>query len=223
MSSSTGTKVTSTSANPKHENPGIVTSDSLAGESLNAGGAFAADSDARGAMAQPSASTTTNNTETSGATTLEAAPSAAARGGAQEEGGSERKLGGGNGSGSAAGGSTTYTSFATGGSLGGTSGGSSSTTGGGSDENTAPNSGSTTSSSNTGSDSTKPKGENITEGGFSSEDPNASFTTDIGGQNDPGRAALGKMAAAPAAGGAGPRQDGVSGDGQYDALDEASA
>lgn len=36
---------------------------------------------------------------------------------------------------------------------------------------------------------TKPKGNNITEGGFDSNAPNASFNTDIGSRNDPGRAA----------------------------------
>ena len=39
-------------------------------------------------------------------------------------------------------------------------------------------------------DSLKPKGKNIQEGGFDSSAPNASFTTDIGGKNDPGRVAL---------------------------------
>lgn len=35
----------------------------------------------------------------------------------------------------------------------------------------------------------KPKGKNIKEGGFDSNDPNASFGTDIGSKNDPGRKA----------------------------------
>lgn len=40
----------------------------------------------------------------------------------------------------------------------------------------------------------KPKGRNLQEGGFSSEDaPNASFSTDIGGEGDPGRVAEGRF------------------------------
>ena len=66
-------------AEPKNENPGVVTSDSLAGESIKSGGSFAANSDARGVMDQPSSSTNTNNTDMSGATTLDAAPNADAR------------------------------------------------------------------------------------------------------------------------------------------------
>lgn len=39
----------------------------------------------------------------------------------------------------------------------------------------------------------KPKGKNLTEGGFSSDTPNASFGTKIGGGGDPGRVALGEF------------------------------
>lgn len=39
--------------------------------------------------------------------------------------------------------------------------------------------------------STKPKGKNLREGGFDPNDPNASFTSDIGSRNDPGRGAEG--------------------------------
>ena len=68
----------------------------------------------------------------------------------------------------------------------------------------------------------KPHGKNITEGGFDSEDSkNASFTTDIGGKNDPGRAATEQFQTsnATSAGGKGPRQHEVTGDGQYDVLE----
>jgi len=73
----------------------------------------------------------------------------------------------------------------------------------------------------------KPHGENIQEGGFDSGAPNASFNTDIGGKNDPGRAALQglqkKDAQAGGDVGAGPRQSGVSNDGQFDRLGDADA
>lgn len=55
----------------------------------------------------------------------------------------------------------------------------------------------------------KPHGKNITEGGFeANDDNNASFTSDIGGKDDPGRKAVGdfqKMTQS-ASGGTGPRQ-----------------
>ena len=71
----------------------------------------------------------------------------------------------------------------------------------------------------------KPKGKNITEGGFDSNpDNNASFTSDIGDENDPGRAAENKfqrqtMESGADAGGSGPRQKELTKDGQYDVLE----
>ena len=69
----------------------------------------------------------------------------------------------------------------------------------------------------------KPKGKNITEGGFD-DDPsnNASFTSDIGTEDDPGRKAEVDMQkkAQSASGGTGPRQAPGESDGsQYDVLD----
>lgn len=71
----------------------------------------------------------------------------------------------------------------------------------------------------------KPHGKNITEGGFDSDpSKNASFTSDIGGKDDPGRAAENQFQrqtlesgndAAPGV----PRQKGVSDDGQFDVLE----
>ena len=189
-----------------------MTSDSLAGESIEGGGSFGANSDARGPMSQKSAGTTANNTDTSGATTLDAAPSADAR--EAQEGWSEsasmnagQSLGGSGGSGGNSG-SGTAQSYA------GAAGGSSSIGGGSSGSENVPPTG-----------SGQPKGANIAEGGFSSNDPNASFETDIGGKNDPGRAALGAMEAGntPSAGGTGPRQEQVTNDGQFDSLGETSA
>jgi len=70
----------------------------------------------------------------------------------------------------------------------------------------------------------KPHGKNITEGGFD-DDPskNASFNSDIGTEQDPGRAAVGDMQkkAQSASGPTGPRQ-GVPDEGQqggYGVLD----
>lgn len=107
------------------------------------------------------------------------------------------------------------------GAAGGSSGGST----GGSSAGSAPNYVNNPASSM--GDDFKPKGQNISEGGFDSGAPNASFNSDIGGKNDPGRAALQGLQRADAqAGGdagAGPRQSGVTNDGQFDALKDAEA
>jgi hypothetical protein len=67
-----------------------------------------------------------------------------------------------------------------------------------------------------------PKGKNLTEGGFESDDSkNASFNSDIGSKNDPGRLAELKMQKqnADAAGdSAMPRQKDIKGDNAFDAL-----
>jgi len=52
------------------------------------------------------------------------------------------------------------------------------------------------------SENQKPKGANITEGGFDSSAPNASFNGDVGGKNDPGRLAETAMARSAAESGA---------------------
>ena len=69
----------------------------------------------------------------------------------------------------------------------------------------------------------KPKGANLTEGGFDSDDAhNASFNTEIGSKDDPGRLAELKFERARAVSardaGHGPRQKEVTNDGQYDVL-----
>ena len=66
----------------------------------------------------------------------------------------------------------------------------------------------------------KPKGKDITEGGFESDDKkNASFTSEIGSKNDPGRLAELKMEKDNAdSGGRVPKQKGMTGDNQFDAL-----
>jgi hypothetical protein len=76
-------------------------------------------------------------------------------------------------------------------------------------------------------DGGRPKGSNLMEGGFDSDDAkNASFNNEIGTKMDPGRLAEQKMtrenadAAGDAAGDAAmPRQKGVSGDNTFDALE----
>jgi hypothetical protein len=178
--------------NPKNENPGIVTSDSLAADSIQEGGSFAANSDARGPHPQPSHSTNTNTTDTSNATRLDAAPDAEARQ-ASEEWSENAQLNAGN---ALSGKGPTY--------------------------NTATGSGDGAPTATAGNTAPQPKGKNIQEGGFDSDAPNASYTTDIGGKDDPGRVAL-QRADVPVAGGAGPRESEISGDGQFDSLKDASA
>lgn len=168
---------------PKNENPGVVTSDSLAAESINEGGSFAANSDSRGPGAQPSASTTTNTTDTSNAYQLDPANSR-----------SERADGIDRDNGSAA--------F------------------GGPGVNFAVGSGPSTVGS-TFKNQPKPKGSNLQEGGeITGDEPNASFNNDIGGKNDPGRAALNKIEAdnANVAGAGGVRTGALDSNTPYDAL-----
>lgn len=65
----------------------------------------------------------------------------------------------------------------------------------------------------------KPKGKNLTEG-IDDDGKNASFSTDIGGENDPGRAAEQKFERSNASAGfeEGPRQKKLDGAGTYDVL-----
>lgn len=221
MASSHGTKVTTdpeTLNNPKNENPGVVTSDSLAAESIQEGGSFAANSDSRGPSDQPSYSTTANNTDTSNATRLDPAPDAEARL-ASEAWDETAQLNAGSRLGKSAGIGPTYNTPS-----GGDQGGFNDVTnqqdyGSG---NAAPAPGYVAAS---GDFNAQPKGKNLQEGGFDSDAPNASFTTDIGGKKDPGRVGLQNIEDnnAPFAGGAGPRESQITDDGQYDNLKDASA
>lgn len=202
----------------------MVTSDSLGAESIQEGGSFAANSDSRGPSAQPSYSTTSNTTDVSGATRLDPAPDAEARQ-ASEEWSESAQMNAGAGLGKESGVGPT---FNTGGTLGGASGGVSDTTNQSSSYDTgnaAPAPGAQDHPAPVMGDDFKPKGKNITEGGFDSDAPNASFNTDIGGKDDPGRVALEQMEGenTPFAGGAGPKQGEVSNDGQYDVLKDESA
>ncbi|KAI5207525.1 hypothetical protein E4T39_01912 [Aureobasidium subglaciale] len=205
--SSTGSKVTNDPQginNPKIEKAGTITSDSLAGESLKSGGSFGAGSHAA-ASSQPSSSTTTNNTDTSGATTLQAAPDAEARQ-ALEGWNEEAQL-----------------NAARGLSSGGNSNSNSSNSHAAAPQSSYLASGPANTSGTAGQ---APHGKNISEGGFDSNAPNASFNTDIGGKNDPGRAALNDMqrnAQQSAGDAAGPKQTQVTNDGQFDSLKDTSA
>ena len=163
-------------------------------------------------MNQPSRSTNTNNTDTSGATTLDAAPDAEAR--AAQEGWSET------GALNAASGESGIRSGLSGGSSQGQSGSSGPSSGGSYAAAAGGSSGPVGGSSSSAGSSGEPS---LNDGNA----PNSSYTTDIGGKDDPGRAALGGMQAGnvplPTSGTTGGREGQVTGDGQFDALDETSA
>lgn len=171
----------------------MVTGDSLAAESIQEGGSFGATSDARGPMDQPSYSTTTNTADVSNATRLDPAVDAEARQ-ASEEWSENAQLNAGRGLGKDAGRGPTWNTPSDVTNQGGESG----DIGGGG----------------------MPKGKDITEGGFDSNAPNASYSTAIGTKKDPGREALKRFEEenVPYSGGAGPREENISGDGQYDSL-----
>lgn len=188
----------------KVEGAGIVNSDSLANESLQHGGDFAANGASVASIKQPAKSTTTNTTDTSAATKLDAAPNAGVRHDGQ--------------------GSVDGTHTGTehherhdhhGNHHGGHHhhGGHSQHTGTANPDHAAP-------------PASKPKGENLKEGGFDSSAPNASYSTAIGTKKDPGRVAVHDAAAHAVehAGDAGrPKDKVLSRDGQYDVLDETKA
>lgn len=182
------------------EKPGEITSDSLAAESLASNGSFGANTTAT-ASSQPSAGSTASNTDTSSATILPSAPDAEARQ-AQEDWSESAQLNAGKGLESSA---KPYNA----------------STGSGSNVGAAPTG---AYSGGGGADGeSKPAGKNISEGGFDGDAPNASFNNDVGGKNDPARVALGEFQKRAAtsgadAGGGGPRQVGVSDDGQFEAL-----
>jgi len=207
--SSKGTKVNEPH-NIIEESTGAVASDSLAADSTRADGVF---SENRGREPQgvSGSNSTFANTNTTGATRLDPASDAEARM-AEEDWAEEKKLGSG---------STSYPDAAGGQSKGlavEDTRGSYETGGSSSNAGTAPSY-----VDSQGVDVGGPKGKNLTEGGFESNDKNnASFNSEIGSKNDPGRAAEAKFqrANADAAGDAGfPRQKGTTGNSAYDTLD----
>ncbi|KAA6406893.1 MAG: 50S ribosomal L25 [Lasallia pustulata] len=241
-SSSGGTKNTTDprAKIPIQEGAGPVASDSLAAESTRAGGKFGENRDSA-PLSVSGSSSTFNNTDTSAATTLAPAPDAQEReakaawqetsdsikgpGGVKydEGAGAQKDLSSSHSAEGQSGGSKSTQSSDSHG-AGGQSGGSKSTQStSGSSADPAP---SYVASVNSEAAKTgKPHGKNITEGGFDSDpSKNASFTSDIGDKNDPGRAAENQflrqtMESGNDAATDGPRQKGVTNDGQYDVLE----
>ena len=218
--------------NPKEEGAGAVASDSLAADSSRAGGAFSENRNSE-PLKQSGSSSTFNNTDTSSATTLPPAANSQEREGDDPqkypEGlGGQGSFPGQHNADGYVGGSTRAKEemsssgayrTSTQGRLGeGESEQGESGTSGGADE--AP--GYVGSNYSEPTQTGKPKGKNLTEGGFDADDSkNASYTTDIGGEDDPGRAAVqGIRAGKSAAIGTGPRHQGdASEGGQYEALE----
>jgi len=204
-----GTKVTDPNAPAIQEGAGPIASDSLAAESTREGGGF---SENRNSEPQDvkGVNSTFANANTSGATRLDPASDAEARL-VQEDWEEERKLG------------ATSTSYPT--ASGGQSKGLAVENTQGSYQTGGASSAAETAPSYVNAqfkDQSGPHGKNLTEGGFESNDSkNASFNNEIGTKNDPGRLAEEKMqrANADVAGDAAmPRQQGITGDNEYDAL-----
>ena len=232
--------------NPISEGAGAVASDSLAAESTRSGGAFAENKNSE-PLKQSGSNSTFNNTDTSGARKLDPAPDAAereakeawqevpdeARGPAgqkyPEGAGNVNFAGSHNADGTYSGGSTGAqrevdgSGYTPTGIRGGAAPGTDDDTGNATssaDARQAP--GYVASVVSEAAQTGKPKGKNITEGGFESDDTkNASFTTDIGAKDDPARAAEEQFqtTAQTSAGGKGAPQGEVTKDGQYDVLD----
>lgn len=190
-------KVTDPSAAEIREGAGAVASDSLAAESSRADGGFSENRNGE-PLGVSGANSVFANENTSAATRLHPASDAEARM-AQEDWAEEKKLG------AAA---TTYQTQ--------------SPSNGGSSAGTAPSY-----VNSQFQDRSGPKGENLTEGGFDSYGAkNASFDSEIGSRDDPGRLAEQKFQRdnADAAESAGfPKQQGSTGENAFEALDRNTA
>jgi len=197
-----GTKVTDSNAPEIQEGSGAIASDSLAAESSNAGGGFSENRDSE-PLGVSGANSTFANEDTSAARRLDPTSDAEAR---PDSGESYPDAAGGQSKGLAV--TDTEGSYETGGAT--------------SSAGIAP-----TYVNSQYVDETGPKGKNLTEGGFDSDDSkNASFNGDIGGKNDPGRLAeetftqqnadFGEQSGMA-------RQKGESGDNTYDGLGDTSA
>ncbi|KAF2462182.1 hypothetical protein BDY21DRAFT_368292 [Lineolata rhizophorae] len=205
MASSYGTKVTSdpeARQNPVQEKPGVVDSDSLAAESMKGSGEFASNIEGAGNYKQPAGSNTTNAPDASAARVLDPAPDAETRE-AQTEWNESAQLNAGRGLGKEAGRGPTYNttggSYSNGGSVGGGVGGGGQPTMSGGGVGSGVGSGvdfdrvaADPAPTYVGHErlvqqGQKPKGTNLHEGGFEGNEPNASFTTAIGTDQDPGR------------------------------------
>uniref|UniRef100_A0A6A7G7P9 Uncharacterized protein n=1 Tax=Hirondellea gigas TaxID=1518452 RepID=A0A6A7G7P9_9CRUS len=210
---------------PISEPSGPVTNDSLAAESATHGGGF---SENRGAepLGVSGGQSTLNNTNTSGATKL---PSASV--GTQREdinrqerypealGGQGDFPGAHDGNGYVGGPTSAKQDFDFDPSQGGGASGN-----GYKSQYNAGQAPSYVSDVTGGLNHSKPQGKNLHEGGFDSDPKyNASFNSDIGSRNDPGRAGENKLqhrvaASGPDAGG-GPRQKGVDDEHWYQPLE----
>ncbi|KAF2798191.1 hypothetical protein K505DRAFT_296976 [Melanomma pulvis-pyrius CBS 109.77] len=190
-----GQKVT-TDPRSKQEIPestGLITSDSLAAESLKNEGGFGSGNPHAAASKQPSKSTTSNITDTSNATRLAPAVDAEARE-AQDGWGETSQL---NASHSLSNSAPATDDAVSGGYAGAA------------DAERAPG-------------ELRPKGKNITEGGFDDGAPNASFNNVVGGRKDPGSLAEEKFVRenAKVAGGGGGTGDGeLTGESGFDGLE----
>ncbi|KAF2431312.1 hypothetical protein EJ08DRAFT_649113 [Tothia fuscella] len=202
----------------RDEAVGAITSDSLAAESLAEGGGFA-DGHAT-ASKQPSKGTTLNNEDTSAARTLDPAVDSEARLATEEWNESAQFKAGRNLDSS--GGGQSVQSNKKGGEYGGSLGRNRDDDDDDDKEEKGKSQGATAPSyTRDDRDETtqKPKGRNITEGGFDDSAPNASFNQDIGGKNDPGRLAEQKFAkdnaSNPTRGG---KEEAIDSEGKYDVL-----
>ncbi|KAJ8062216.1 hypothetical protein OCU04_008768 [Sclerotinia nivalis] len=180
------------------EPAGAVASDSLAAESTRAGGGFAENRHGE-PLGVKGSNSTFANTNTSGAKSLDSAPDAEARM-AKEDWQEEKKL-------AASGSSVSHQKDA----------GDPNVQKDTSNAEPAP-----TYVFNQYQSGGKPKGKNLTENEFESNDAkNASFDTDIGGKNDPSRVAEQKMQrenAQSAYDSGYPRDEGEPGGTPYDVL-----
>ena len=225
-----------------------MASDSLAAESARSGGKFGENRDSQ-PLKQSGSSSTFNNTDTSSATTLAPAPDAAERQAkaAWQENSDEVKGPGGQKYPEGAGGQSDIQaqpmdSKPPSGLRGVTGPSASMGSTSGSDNKSAPTENTFNNKGDDGkadvdaapgyvssvvsdpAQTGKPKGKNITEGGFDEGDEkNVSFTSDIGDENDPGRKAEGEMqrVTQSSSGSTAPRQKmgGGGGEGQYGGLE----
>lgn len=235
---SRSTKVTTdprASRQPIEEPSGPVASDSLAAESVRKGGTYAENRDAE-PLGVSGGNSTLNNTDTSGATTLPSTPVGALRGDHDRQERYPDALGG---QGDFPGKHLPETGYAGGpttakqqmGMHAGEYPASEKLSGqqpifSGSGYRSQYYTAQAPSYINDviyGYQQQQPKGNNLTEGGFESDtNANASFTSDIGSQQDPGRAAENKFQRTNAESGAavgGPRQKGVDNQTWYQPLE----
>ena len=195
------------------EGSGAVTSDSLAAESVRSGGDFAENRGSEPLKVKGSNSTLAND-DTSAATTLPPARDAESRDdqSQSQDTSSSSEQPGGVKDDEEAGGQSNIPAKTSAEGLSGDGAVEKS----GPDVDAAPSYVTNLAVENTA----KPKGKNITEGGFDSDDTNSAMP-EPGSEDDPGRASLqGFQNQQAATVGSGPRQGGVTGDGQYDILED---